>query len=229
MVGLPQTNSPSPWLYRRVWWSWLRVVCIASVALGLLLAALMADASQVGEACPLSSVPSPFLRFYSMLAFSALAYIPQWLFGDPKDYRMALRHGMAAGFVLSGIDHFVSTQTRYVPMLPPFLVPYGAALVYGTGATELAGAIGLVVPLAVYRRLGLPNLRQLAGIGIALMLACLTLANINVAVQVSSGQRLAFEVWTYWLRLCFQPLFIIWALYAAGVIKARAGGGSSGA
>jgi uncharacterized membrane protein len=154
-----------------------------------------------------------------MLAFSVLAYIPQWLCGDRKDYRMALRHGMAGGFILSGIDHFVNTQTRYVPMLPAFLAPYGVALVYGTGVTELAGALGLIVPLAVYYRLGLPNLRQWAGIGIALMLAGLMVANINIAIQASRGAQLTFEAWTYWLRLLFQPLFMLWALYAAGVIN----------
>jgi uncharacterized membrane protein len=168
-------------------------------------------------------IPSPFLRLYSMLAFSALAYIPQWMFGDRKDYRMALRHGMAGGFVLSGIDHFVTTETRYVPMLPTFLMPHGVALVYATGVLELAGAVGLVVPLAVYRRLGLPNLRQWAGIGLAALLAALMVANVHVAVAASSGHLFAFDSWTYWLRLLFQPVFMVWALYAAGVIKKGAG------
>jgi uncharacterized membrane protein len=214
------------WFSRRVLWCWLCVICSTSAALGLLPAALVADVPQAGEVHQESSaptspppIPSPFLRLYSMLVFSVLAYIPQWLFGNRKDYRMALRHGMAGGFILSGIDHFVNTQTRYVTMLPAFLAPYGVALVYGTGVTELAGALGLVVPLAIYYRLGLPNLRWWAGIGIALMLAGLMVANINIAIQASRGAHLAFEVWTYWLRLLFQPLFILWALYAAGVIN----------
>jgi uncharacterized membrane protein len=164
-------------------------------------------------------VPSPFLRLFSMLALSALAYVPQWVFGDRKDYRIAFRHGMAAGFIWSGVDHFVSTQTRYVPMLPTFLTPHGVELVYGTGVLELAGAVGLVVPLAVYRRLGLPNLRKWAGIGIAILLAGLMVANVHVAIAATSGKAFAFEAWTYWLRLLFQPVFMVWALYAAGVIR----------
>ena len=237
-MWIPRTDSPSPWLYGSVLWCWLRVVFIASAGLGLLLPSVVPDASQADEVRQRAtliaqgppdapSIPSPFLRLYSMLAFSALAYIPQWMFGYRKDYLMALRHGMAAGFTLSGIDHFVNVQTRYVPMLPAFLALYGVELVYGTGVTELAGAMGLVVPLTVYRRLGLPNLRKWAGIGIAIMLVGLVVANINVALKVSSGQGPTFDVWSYWLRLFLQPLFIIWALYATGVIGTGGGEASS--
>jgi hypothetical protein len=105
-----------------------------------------------------------FLLF--MIALSALAYAPQWLLGDRKDYRMAMRHGMAGGFVFTGIDHFVNSHSRYVPKLPEFVADYAVDLVYLAGAMELAGAIGLVIPLAVYSRLGLPNLRKWAGIGL---------------------------------------------------------------
>jgi DoxX-like family len=97
--------------------------------------------------------------FLLILALSALAYGPQFFLGDRQDYRMAMRHGMAGGFTLTGVDHFVHAHQRYVPMLPDVLANYALALVYVTGAAELAGAIGLVIPLAIYRRLGLPNLR----------------------------------------------------------------------
>ncbi len=159
--------------------------------------------------------------FILMLGISLLAYLPQFFLGDRKDYRMALRHGMAGGFVFTGIDHFVSAQARYVPMMPDALADYALELVYFSGAAELAGAIGLVVPLMVYRRLGLPNLRQWAGVGIAVMLVFLVIANINVALKGESVQGLEFGAWYYWLRLLFQPIFIIWALYVSGVIGER--------
>lgn len=155
-----------------------------------------------------------------MLALSALAYVPQWLLGDRKDYRMAFRHGMAGGLIWSGIDHFVSTESRYVPMLPSFFASHGVAVIYATGVLELAGALGLVVPLAVYRRLGLPNLRKWAGIGLALLLGALMVANVHIAEVATGGKTFAFAAWLYWLRLLFQPLFVIWALYVGGVIAA---------
>lgn len=155
---------------------------------------------------------------FLIIAFSILAYIPQFFLGDRRDYRMALRHGMAGGFTFTGIDHFVNAETRYVPMVPDFLADHALPLVYPTGVAELAGAIGLVVPLAVYKRLGLPNLRRWAGIGLAIMLALLVIANINVALQGDSVQGLEFGAWYYWVRPLFQPLFILWTLYVAGII-----------
>lgn len=154
---------------------------------------------------------------FLIIAFSILAYIPQFFLGDRRDYRMALRHGMAGGFTFTGIDHFVNAETRYVPMVPDFLADHALPLVYLTGVAELAGAIGLVVPLAVYKRLGLPNLRRWAGIGLAIMLALLVIANINVALQGDSVQGLEFGAWYYWVRPLFQPLFILWTLYVAGI------------
>ena len=156
-----------------------------------------------------------------MVALSALAYVPQFLLGDRKDYRMAMRHGMAGSFIFTGIDHFVSSYSRYVPMLPDFLADHALALVYLTGAMELAGAIGLVIPLVIYSRLGMPNLRKWAGIGLAVMLAFLVIANVNVALKGSRVQGLEFGPWYYYLRPFFQPIFMLWALFAAGVIWPR--------
>jgi uncharacterized membrane protein len=156
-----------------------------------------------------------------MIALSVLAYVPQFLFGERRDYRMAMRHGMAGGFMVTGIDHFVSSHIRYVPMLPDFLADYAVELVYLTGAMEMAGAIGLVIPLAVYRRLGLPNLRRWAGVGLAVMLAFLVMANIHVAVEGSQVQGLEFGPWYYFLRPLLQPIFMLWALFASGAIWRR--------
>ena len=49
MVWSLRTASPSLWLCRRVLWCWLRVVCSASVVLGLLPVPLVADGSQTGQ------------------------------------------------------------------------------------------------------------------------------------------------------------------------------------
>ena len=103
-------------------------------------------------------------------------------------------------------------------MLPDFLAEYALALVYLTSAAELAGAIGLAMPLAISRRLGLPNLRQWAGIGLAVLLVFLVVANVNVTLKGCGVQGLEFGAWYYWLRLVFQPIFILWALFVAGVL-----------
>jgi len=156
--------------------------------------------------------------FLLIFVLSALAYVPQFFLGDRKDYRMTMRHGMAGGFTFTGIDHFMHAHNRYVPMLPDVFAEYALALVYLTGAAELAGALGLVMPLAIYRRLGLPNLRKWAGIGLAVLLVFLVVANVNVVVKGSGVHGLEFGAWYYWLRLLFQPIFILWALFVVGVL-----------
>ena len=161
-----------------------------------------------------------------MLVVSGIAYIPQRIFGDRTDYRMALRHGMAGGFIFTGLDHFL-TPERYVPLIPAFLSAYAQELNYISGIAELAGALGLVVPLVVYRRLGLPNLRRWAGLGLALFLAAIVIGNINVALQGTQVPGIPLGRWYYWLRPFLQPIFIIWALYVGGIIGARKGSGDS--
>ena len=159
--------------------------------------------------------------FLLIVALSGLAYVPQYFLGFRKDYRIAMRHGTAGGFTFTGIDHFVHAHNRYVPMLPDVLAEYALAFVYLSGAAELAGTVGLVLPLATYRRLGVPNLRTWAGIGLAVLLVFLVVANVNVAVKGSGVQRLEFGAWYYWLRLLFQPIFILWALFVAGILSHR--------
>ena len=203
---------------------WLPLT-LFTVALSLLAAALPAWAAPAGDLLARHSpnaptIPSPFLRLYSMAVFAVIAYLLQWLIAKRKDHRMAMRHGMAAAFILSGIDHFVQAEAVYIPMLPDFLKPQGLILVYFSGVTELLGSVGLVVPLAVYRHLGLPHLRKLAGIGITLMLGTLMIANVDIAIKAAQGHHYAFPAWTYYLRLAFQPLFMIWALYCTEVILA---------
>ncbi len=153
-----------------------------------------------------------------MIVLSAIAYLPQYVLGNRKDYRMAMRHGMAGMFLFTGLDHFF-TPSRYIPMMPPFLADYALELVYLSGLAELAGALGLLVPLAVYRLLKLPNLRPLVGLGLALMLSVIVIANINVAVQGLQVQGLPFPAWYYWVRVLLQPVFVVWALFVAGVIR----------
>lgn len=208
--------------------SWRRAALISAASLGATVLWLAAAAAQTGAAgagpsaaTPAApSIPSPFLRLYSMAFFAVVGYALQRLLTKHMDHRMALRHGMAGGFILSGIDHFVHAQSVYVPMLPTFLLSQALPLVYGSGVAELAGAVGLLVPLSVYRAVGLPNMLKVVGVCVALMLGCLMVANLDIAIRATLGQHYAFAVWTYWLRLLFQPVFMLWALYATCVIKA---------
>lgn len=158
-----------------------------------------------------------FLILLTLL--SLIAYAAGRLFKRRLPPRDAMRLGMGCAFLYTGLDHFMSGATRYVPMMPDLLENYAFELVWLTGGLEIAGAVGLLLPLRVYQRLGLPNLRGWAGVGLAVLLCVMVIANINVAVTGSHVAGLDFGPWYYWSRPFFQPVFVIWALYAAGVYK----------
>jgi len=157
----------------------------------------------------------------SFLFLISLASVLSWLVvrltGRRLGLRDSMRCGMALGFLFTGIDHFANGVTRYVPMLPAMLAESARFWVYFTGAAELLGGLGLLVPVRIYQRLGLPNLQRQAGIWLAVMLVCVVAANINVALQGQTVQGLEFGAWYFWIRPLFQPVFVGWALYSVGV------------
>lgn len=168
------------------------------------------------------------MSFLLLMSFAAaLAAAARWLLGRPPSLRTSMRHGMAAAFLFTGVDHFVHDSTRYLPMMPPWFEPLSLELVWFTGAAELAGAVGLLLPAQVYRRLGLPDLRPVAGIGLALLLGLVVIANVHVALSGTTVDGLPFGAWYYWMRPLLQPLIIWWALYAAGVVGVRPAAGAS--
>lgn len=155
--------------------------------------------------------------FFLISLVSVLTWLVFRLAGRRLGLRDSMRWGMALGFLFTGVDHFVSGAMRYAPMLPPMLAEHALFWVYLTGAAELLGALGLLVPVRVFERLGLPNLQRQAGIWLAVMLACVVIANINVALQGQTVQGLEFGAWYFWVRPLFQPVFVLWALYCVGV------------
>lgn len=117
-----------------------------------------------------------------------------------------MRLGMAVALLLVGSDHLLTPQ-RYLPMLPDFL-PYHLELVLFTGLCELAGAIGLL----------LPRWRRWAAMALALYFVCVFPANIKNALDGLNVEGLPAATWYYWLRLPFQPLIVLWALYAGELL-----------
>lgn len=160
--------------------------------------------------------------FLLMVAVAVIGWLISFVLRRPMNLRDAMRTGAIGAFLFTGVDHFISTDIRYLPMLPVFFGSLARPLVLLTGAAEIAGAIGLLVPQSAFLRLGLPNLRYAAGVALAVMLAFLVIANINVALKGGGVNGLAFGPWYFWLRPVFQPIIILWVLYAAGVIGCSA-------
>jgi uncharacterized membrane protein len=123
-----------------------------------------------------------------------------------KDWPARMRLGMALALLFVGSDHWINPG-RYLPMMPPW-IPLHLELVLFTGAAEIAGALGLLIP----------KTRRLAGLMLAIYFVAVFPANIHNALNGLTVEGLPQAAWYYWARLPFQPLAIWWAVFSAQLI-----------
>jgi uncharacterized membrane protein len=87
-------------------------------------------------------------------------------------------------------------------------VPEPRAVILVTGLLEITGALALLT-----RRW-----RRPAGVMLALYAVCVFPANIKHAAEGISIPPIPDSWWYHAPRLAFQPVFVWWALFCAGVI-----------
>jgi uncharacterized membrane protein len=141
--------------------------------------------------------------FFGLLVVLTFAALP---LPGVKDWPARMRLAMALALFFVGADHWVNPQ-RYLAMMPPW-IPLHLELVLFTGAAEIAGGLGLLIP----------RFRKSAGLLLAIYFVAVFPANIHNAVHGLSVEGLPQAAWYYWLRLPFQPLAIWWALFSAQLI-----------
>lgn len=120
--------------------------------------------------------------------------------------RWALLITMAALYIGFGFVHILHADA-FLPIMPTF-VPFPKAVVIATGLCEVAGGVGLLIP----------RLRGFAGVMLALYAICVFPANLKHAFEHIDIPSLPHGWWYHGPRLAFQPVFVWWALYCAGVI-----------
>lgn len=114
----------------------------------------------------------------------------------------ASRAALALLFAAAGILHFVQPDP-YVRIVPSFF-PHPRLLVLLSGAFEVAGGLGLLVP----------GPRRAAGLGLVLLLAAVFPANVYMALDPEgAGGGVAPAL--LWLRLPLQPLLAWWVWRAS--------------
>lgn len=124
---------------------------------------------------------------------------------DPVSRGRRLARGWLVAFYgAAGAVHLARPDV-FLKVMPGW-VPFPRDTILATGAAELAGAAGLLVP----------RLRRPAGIGLALYAACVFPANIKHMLLYAAGGG----TWG-WLyhgpRMLAQPVIAWWALFAGGV------------
>jgi uncharacterized membrane protein len=102
-------------------------------------------------------------------------------------------------FLVSGALHF-AVPWPYLRIMPPQL-PAPLALVYLSGAAELAGGLGLLFP---------PT-RHAAAWGLIALLIAVLPANIHMATAHIYAPGILGQSWVQWVRVPLQLPLIYWA------------------
>ncbi|MCS3664363.1 putative membrane protein [Salinibacter ruber] len=106
-------------------------------------------------------------------------------------------------FAAAGTAHFVR-PSAFARIVPPYLpAPY--ALVYVSGAAELLGALGVLVP----------DLRRYAGWGLLLLALAVFPANVHMALHPADFEGI--PAWALYLRLPLQVALVGWIYWALGL------------
>jgi uncharacterized membrane protein len=105
---------------------------------------------------------------------------------------------MGVFFAVAGVAHFAATQL-YLRAMPAYL-PEPRVLVLVSGAAEIAGGIGVMIPVT----------RRAAAWGLVLLLIAVLPANVWMAQHSENFAEIPH--WALWARLPLQLPLIWWAL-----------------
>lgn len=116
--------------------------------------------------------------------------------------RVLLRWALAAFMLVAGIGHLVATD-EFLGQTPTWL-PQRSLIVVASGLVEIGFAFALIF---------LPNLRRQVGWALAAFFVLVFPGNLYQAVAGTSSFALDTPV-ERWVRLLFQPVLVVWALWA---------------
>jgi uncharacterized membrane protein len=102
-------------------------------------------------------------------------------------------------FFFGGIGHFAATDF-FASIVPPWIPADARLLVYLSGAFEILGAVGILIP----------QVRQWAGNGLFLLTLCVTPANVHMTLNPELYPD--FPPAALWARLVIQVALLacIW-------------------
>ncbi len=111
--------------------------------------------------------------------------------------------GLATLFIVAGVAHFA--VPAWFDQIVPTWVPNARMATLLSGAAEMAGGIGLLVPVT----------RRVAGVGLLLLLLAVFPANVNMLQMARATDSATWYVAALWARLPLQALLLWWVWKAA--------------
>jgi len=108
---------------------------------------------------------------------------------------------MGVLYIAAGVGHFVSTRV-YEGIMPTYL-PAHHALVLVSGAAEISGGVGVLLPAKI------GEVRRAAAWGIIALLVCVMPANVWMVQHPEMYPGI--PVWVLWVRLPLQGVLVWWA------------------
>lgn len=118
--------------------------------------------------------------------------------------RAVLRWVLAAFMLVAGVGHLVATDS-FLGQVPTWL-PQRTPIVWVSGVVEIGFALALVL---------LPTRRREVGWALAAFFVLIFPGNLYQAIAGTSAFGLDTPA-ARWARLAFQPVLIVWALWATG-------------
>lgn len=119
--------------------------------------------------------------------------------------RLISRYLLALFFIGAGANHFLSPEI-YLSMMPPWL-PAHSLMNQISGAAEIAGGIGILIP----------KTRKAAAIGLILLLIAIFPANLHVALN--GWPEANIPRWILIARLPLQLFLIAWVTWSSDLFK----------
>jgi uncharacterized membrane protein len=140
--------------------------------------------------------------FILVIAFLVLRVIGLLGVSRLSSWREAGLLAVAIMFLFTGVTHFTDMKHDYAAMLPGF-APMKVSIIYLTGALQILGAVGLLIP----------RTRRLAGICLALLLVAMFPGNVYAALNDIEFRGDAPT--PLWLRTPIQLFFIGMVLWTS--------------
>jgi uncharacterized membrane protein len=125
-----------------------------------------------------------------------------------KYARAIARYLLGAALIYAGVGHFTFSRTEFQAQVPPWVPLDADFVVLASGAVEIALGLGLIF-MARYRK-------QIGWLTAAFFLAIFP-GNISQYLTQTDAFGLNTDE-ARAIRLLFQPLIMLWALWATGAL-----------